>query len=98
MRPLVIKLKIPAFPKEVDGKNLAAEYKKFAKAVAEIQKIVADCQKQVFGLSSPLGDMFTACYKKSKEKNLDPKQVKALEELTTAVQQIENKIGKNIIF
>lgn len=90
----VNKAKVPAFPKEIDDKNLAGEYKKFEKAYADLQKASLDFSRQVGTASQTFGTIPYECLKKLKDKNLDPKQAKAYETLHKTVRDLENYVGK----
>jgi DNA anti-recombination protein RmuC len=94
----VVGAKVPAWPKEIDDKNLAGEFKDFQKAVTEIQKATEDFQKKVNNILVRVNDFPLSCVKKLKDKNLDPKQSKALETLTSAASDIKQKFIKNIMF
>lgn len=91
----IVKAKVPAFPKEIDDRNIEGDYRKFEKAYAEIQAAAKEFSS-VLGrtVNGNFGVVTTACLKKLKDKNLDPKQKKALEELHKTVQQLENYVGK----
>jgi hypothetical protein len=91
----IIKTKVPAFPKDIDDKNIEADYKKFEKAYAEIQAAAKEFYN-VLGrtVNGTFGAVSVDCLTKLKDKNLDPKQKKALEDLRKTVQQLENYVGK----
>jgi chaperonin cofactor prefoldin len=95
----VVSAKIPTWPKEIEDKNLAAEFKEFVKAMTEVQKAAEDFQRKV-GNSSlmVLNDFHKAIAKKQKDKNLDPKQSKALEEFYDECNKIGQNFPKQIIF
>jgi hypothetical protein len=95
----VVSAKVPQWPKEVDDKKLAAEYKDFEKAMAEVQKAAEDFQKKVANSSlMAVCDFWKACDKKLKDKNLDPKQAKAIETLQSEAYKIAQTFPKNIMF
>lgn len=91
----ILKAKVPAFPKEIDDKNIEGEYKKFEKAYVEIQAAAKEFSS-VLGrtVNGNFGVVTFSCLKKLKDKNLTPKQQKALEDLHKTVQQLENYVGK----
>lgn len=91
----IMKAKVPAFPKEIDDKNIEADFKKFEKAYAEIQAAAKEFNSVLARtVNGNFGVVTFACLKKLKDKNLDPRQKKALEDLHKTVQQLENYVGK----
>jgi hypothetical protein len=94
----VVSAKVPAWPKELDDKNLAGEFKEFAKAMAEVQKAAEDFQKKVDANLQIVSGFAQVCYKKQKDKNLDPKQAKALEALSSEAHKIGQAFVKNVMF
>jgi chaperonin cofactor prefoldin len=94
----VVSAKVPTWPKEIEDKNLAAEFKEFVKAMTEVQKAAEDFQKKVGNSLMVVNDFHKAIAKKQKDKNLDPKQSKALEELYSECNKIGQTFPKHIMF
>jgi hypothetical protein len=90
----VIKAKIPAFPKEIDDKNLAADFKKWEKSYADLQVAAKDFGTKIGAATQVFGTIPDECRKKLKDKNTDPKQAKAYEALLKAVSDLEMLVGK----
>lgn len=91
----VTKAKIPTFPKEINDKAIEASFRKWEANYAGIQTAAKAFAAELGRLVNPtFGTTTFECLKKLKDKNLDPKQKKALEDLHSALSKLEGYVAR----